>query len=68
MEETIVELLARVPFVPFTVIMSNGIRYEVNSAESTIADEWRLHIFEAASDRQDVLRLDHVSAVEILKF
>jgi hypothetical protein len=67
MNQEIAELLAPLPFVQFVVVMNSGDRYTVVAPRLTVFTGSLLYIMRPHSDRQDILRLTEISALELLE-
>lgn len=67
MIEDLTEFLNRSPFLPFGIILTSGTRYDVTSPLQVVIVESRMRFYSHASDRQAVIRLNQVAALETLQ-
>ena len=67
MNEEIAELLARDPFVQFVVVMNSGDRYSVLVPGLVVFTGSLFYIMRPNSNRQDVLRVGDICALELLE-
>ncbi len=64
MKAVIVELLRRVPFSQFVLLVNGGMRYRAVDTELTVVGKDVIWLHHAGSDRCDILRLTEISAIE----
>ncbi|HEY3246139.1 MAG TPA: hypothetical protein VGM03_22575 [Phycisphaerae bacterium] len=65
MFEGLKELLAREPFVPFRIVMTSGIGYDVTSPYQVALGETQLNYYYPRSDKWAVLRQNEIAAFEV---
>ncbi|MEX0818255.1 MAG: hypothetical protein WD070_01640 [Pirellulaceae bacterium] len=65
--ETLKELLARRPFEPFEIRLSNGEKYEVRHPEMALLLKSRIIIGDAENDRMTICGLIHINSIETLQ-
>lgn len=62
--ETLKELLARRPFEPFEIRLSNGERHEIRHPEMALLLKSRIVIGDAENDRMTICGLIHINSIE----
>jgi len=63
MKKELIRALNRIPFVPFTVCLSDGERYDVNHPENAMLTETGLHVH-LGDDEVVRCSILHVTAVK----
>ena len=67
MLEEIRELLDREPFVPFRIVLTGGLAYDVRNPHLAALGKSVIHVMHPRSDRYDILRQNQVAASEVLE-
>ncbi|HET6246117.1 MAG TPA: hypothetical protein VFE47_00315 [Tepidisphaeraceae bacterium] len=62
--DTIRELRSRQPFIPFTVVLTSGDRYVIESSEALAIGSTQLHYYLPRSDRAIHMALFEIAAIE----
>ena len=65
MEEQLLELLNREPFIPFRIVMSSGHEHEVSNPNLVAVGESQLNLYIPKSDQFSILRLNQVVAIHV---
>ena len=66
MHDQIRELMQAQPFVPFTLVMASGERYDVNHPENALLLKNFLHVSANGGQYAKILYLPHVCSLERL--
>jgi hypothetical protein len=64
--DTIRELKARIPFLPFRIVLSSGDRYLIENPDALAIGSSQLHYCLPRSDRAVHMRLNQISSIEEL--
>lgn len=67
MRESIEEMLAKVPFSPFRIILTSGQGYDILNPYLVAMGQTQLTVYFPRSDRWAILRLNQVASVEVLE-
>jgi hypothetical protein len=62
--DTIRELKARNPFIPFTIVLASGDRYSIENADALAIGSAQLHYYLPRSDRAVHMALNQITVVE----
>ena len=66
MLDNIRELLQSEPFEPFTIVLTNGDRYDVQHPELIVVMESQVFFAYPRSNKWALLRVNQIAAVEVL--
>ncbi len=67
MLEDIEELLSKLPFEPFRIVISSGDKYAVSNPHNVAIGKSKLSYFFPRSDHWVFIRLNQITAIESLK-
>jgi hypothetical protein len=64
--DTIRELKARSPFIPFRIVLTSGDRYLIENPDALAIGSSQLHYYLPRSDKAIHMRMNQIAAVEEL--
>jgi hypothetical protein len=67
MRNEIIEHLHREPFIPFRLVLTSGLGYDVTNPDLIALGESVLHLLFPRSDRYAILRLNQLASIESIE-
>lgn len=67
MIETIREMLARDPFVPFRIVLTSGKEYPIINPELVALGQTQITVYAPRSDHFFILRLNQIASIDTVQ-